>query len=174
MPESEFQPTAGMRRLLAAVLQDDGADSPEDLCRAARIHPDTRRRWLADHVGFGPWMNREVRGNVEARLWEVWLTHLRMALSGNLQAIKLLYDRFDPETLQSAAAATPADLAAFLKLSEAGSEFETEADTEARPSAEAGPQASAGSLSAPAGPRAPASGGSTGVVGDLTTTDVAG
>ena len=122
MDDPKFQPSPGMRRLLAAVLRDDGASSMEERCQAARINPQTYQKWLADSEGFGRWINREIGAYVRSRLWEVRLRHLRAALSQkeNLQAVKLFYDSFGDGAVQTAdrAGDSPSDLASFLKLNE--------------------------------------------------------
>lgn len=131
MSDPEFQPTPNMRRLLAAVLQEDGGFSPAEPWKAAAVRPETYRGWLADR-GFGEWMNREVRAHVRSRLWEVRLTHLRMALDGNLQAIKLFYDLFADRSHSNTedAGDLPTDLASFLMLHEARGELENDPTVE--------------------------------------------
>ena len=90
----DFEPTPAMARLANVLLAQDPAQTVRARCKVARISPKTYRALLAD-PDFARWLNGQARQQVADRLWQEWLEHLKLALEGNLQAIKLFYDRYD-------------------------------------------------------------------------------
>ncbi len=91
----EFHPTPAMRRLANVLLGGELALEPQARCAAARISPSTYNSLMANEDFLG-WLNDRARQHVTDRLWQVRIEHLRLTLEGNLQAIKLFYDRYDP------------------------------------------------------------------------------
>ena len=134
---SEFHPTPAMKRLANALLSGESAParacpprrSEQGLqarCKAARISPSTYNSLMASQ-DFLRWLNNQARERVAGRLWEVRAEHLRLALDGNLQAIKLFYDRYDPD-LARASGAEPDDSVAeaFVNLARLAADTPTE------------------------------------------------
>ncbi len=100
---SDFQPTPAMKRLANVLLKAGGGRSVQACCKAARISAATYHSLMSDR-DFLRWLNEEVKRYVTQRLWQVRLEHLALALDGNLQAVKLLYERYgesDDETAET-------------------------------------------------------------------------
>ena len=105
-----------MKRLANVLLDDEGPREVQARCEAARISPSTYHGLVAGR-DFLRWLHERAQQHVTNRLWEVRLHHLRLALAGNLQAIKLFYDLYDPDGSGARAARSDEDIAeAFVNL----------------------------------------------------------
>lgn len=103
-----FRPTAAMRRYAEACASGEADEAAR--CRAAGIQETLLRRWRRD-ARFVEWLRDEVHRRIAGEVWEIWIALHRLARSGNVQAAKMVLERFDPE------AARPADTpAAFWEL----------------------------------------------------------
>ena len=95
MSDTEFVPTPAMLRYARVCAAHDVQPDEESRCRAAGISPRSPARWRSD-PRFSDWLRAEIRRHLSGDVWEVWAVVNRLAREGNLQAAKLMLDRFGP------------------------------------------------------------------------------
>jgi len=99
-PEA-FRPTAAMRRYADACAAEGAADDAAR-CRRARITTALLARWRRD-PRFVEWLREELHRRIAGEVWEIWAALHRLARGGNVQAAKMVLERFDPEATRPAA-----------------------------------------------------------------------
>ena len=107
-----------MIKYARACTATEGTVNDEARCRTAGVSIHTLARWQRK-PGFSRWLHSQVQRHLEETVWEVWVGVLRLARQGNLQAAKLILERFDPQAGRLSSSA-PGDFQALAELADGG------------------------------------------------------